>query len=447
MTQAFDSSSELVWGDRYQALQQLGKKAGRQTWLAQDLQTQEQVVIKLLTFNNDFNWEDLKLFEREAETLKSLDHPFIPRYLDYFELEDPQKGFALVQTYIPARSLEQHLKAGRSFSTSEVKQLAIQLLKILTYLHDRQPPVVHRDLKPSNILLTDRRDNSPAQVYLVDFGSVQTLAAREGGTITVVGTYGYMPPEQFGGRAVPASDLYSLGATLICLVTGKHPADLLQADLRIAFGPSTPTSPTLVKWLQWLTEPSLMGRPASAQEALQGLDSRGTRPVKEVRKPVAKPLSSKIVIDKQEKFLEVILPSRRISLAQELTLNKTLLILLSLILVFPGLIFLLIAVVAVPVALLSQLLGKTRIRIDRQKLFVTRELFGWPINRMLEVPKRHAWKLEKLTWSNKMTLWIGTQHCEIRASETELEWLAYELSDRLDLPISRDYFLEDSGSV
>lgn len=75
-----------ILGERYQVQQELGKKAGRRALLCSDQATGELVVIKLLTFNSDFEWDDLKLFEREAETLKSLSHPAIPRYLDYFEV-------------------------------------------------------------------------------------------------------------------------------------------------------------------------------------------------------------------------------------------------------------------------------------------------------------------------------------------------------------------------
>ncbi len=262
-----------ILANRYQCDRRLGKQAGRQTLLARDLKTQQQVVVKLLSFSSDFNWEDLKLFQREVETLKSLSHPAIPQYLDSFEIDTPsRKGFALVQSYIEAKSLQEYLSDGRTFSESEVKQLAAALLDILAYLHQRQPPVIHRDIKPSNILLKNRSGNSVGEVYLVDFGAVQTLATQQGKTVTVVGTYGYMPPEQFGGRAVPASDLYSLGATLIALITKQHPADLPQQDLQIEFEQFTKLSPGFTNWLKWMTHPSLERRPASVQIAKEVLE-------------------------------------------------------------------------------------------------------------------------------------------------------------------------------
>ena len=85
----------------YEIQQQLARKAGRRTLLAKDLNSQELVVIKLLAFSNDFSWEDLKLFEREAQTLQTLEHRSIPRYIDYFELDGKSgKTYALVQNYI-----------------------------------------------------------------------------------------------------------------------------------------------------------------------------------------------------------------------------------------------------------------------------------------------------------------------------------------------------------
>lgn len=256
--------------DRYHIQWLLGRKPGRRTFMAIDIDDQLPIVIKLMLFSPDFTWDDLKLFEREAETLKSLNHPAIPKYLDFFEVETALgKGFALVQSYIEARSLQEWVQAGCTFSEDELKAIAKELLNILEYLHSRQPSVIHRDIKPSNVLLRNRSGNSPGQVYLVDFGSVQTAA--HGGTVTVVGTYGYMPPEQFGGRSLPASDLYGVGATLIFLATGQHPADLPQTNLQVEFKQLTTLSQPFIEWIEWLTDPSLAKRPTSTHDALQQL--------------------------------------------------------------------------------------------------------------------------------------------------------------------------------
>lgn len=307
-----DSNQEILL-EKYQVQQELGKKAGRRSLLARDLQTLELVVVKILSFGNEFEWNDLKLFEREAETLKALSHPAIPRYLNYFELDSPNsRGFALVQSYIPAQSLEAQLKAGRSFSEEEVKELAKAILEILKYLHGRQPPVIHRDIKPSNILLTNRSGNSVGEVYLVDFGSVQTIARRSS-TITVVGSYGYMPPEQFNGRSTPASDLYSLGATLIYLVTGQHPGDLPQIDLRIEFEQVANISSGFRIWLRQMTEPIASKRLTSAEEALQALQQQGNTsqiPRIQSNSSPRKPPGSKILLTKNANSLEILIPPR-----------------------------------------------------------------------------------------------------------------------------------------
>lgn len=108
-----------ILNDRYKLQRRLSKKGARQTLLAQDLTTGDAVVIKLLMFDAAFQWEDHKLFERGAGTLKSLSHPSLPKYLDYFDVTlQKAQGFAQVQSYIPAKSLEEHLKDGRSFSES-----------------------------------------------------------------------------------------------------------------------------------------------------------------------------------------------------------------------------------------------------------------------------------------------------------------------------------------
>ncbi len=450
--------AQLVFGgsDRYEIQQSLGKKSGRQTWLAWDRQTQERVVIKLLSFSHDFEWDDLKLFEREAATLQALDHPAIPRYLDFFEFDQGErKGFALVQTYIEADSLEQHLKSGRSFTQSEVEQLARELLEILRYLHDRQPPVIHRDIKPSNVLLTNRSGNSPGQVHLVDFGSVQTLAAKEGGTITVVGTYGYMPPEQFGGRATSASDLYSLGATLIYLTTGQHPADLPQDDLRIQFEHLVNLSPSFAHWLRWLTEPSLNKRPTSVQQALQGLDDRQIQEAHStvIEKPVDRPIGSNIVVTHTINTLEISLPIQRLILEKFASFTPIVLLtsgmLISLLasaaftsgaVAIPLLgLFLLIVSGGIGIAsLLILLAGRATLTIDPLNVVLTRQIFRFKYGQPFWARRRYIWKLVLVDHGYRLHLWIGTQKCEFAGTLEEMSWLAYELSDWLRLPIERE---------
>ncbi|MBD1913468.1 MULTISPECIES: serine/threonine-protein kinase [unclassified Leptolyngbya] len=272
--------------NRYQLDRSLGKAVGRQTWLAQDisLQPPEPVVVKLLSLGDGMQWEDLKLFERETLVLKQLNHPQIPKYRDSFTIEDRLFWFGLVQDYLPGESLKQLLQQGKHFSENQVRQIATSLLKLLIYLHELSPPVLHRDIKPSNVILGEDK-----RVYLVDFGAVQNRAAAEGATLTVVGTYGYAPIEQFGGRAVPASDLYGLGATLIHLVTGVSPAELPQKDLRIQFGDRTSLNPTFEQWISRLAEPDVDNRFPSAREALAAMQDQPPKPVYRVQSPPLPP--------------------------------------------------------------------------------------------------------------------------------------------------------------
>ncbi len=261
-------AEQLLQG-RYQLKQKLAQNGSRQTWLAADLATPEQtlVIVKFLAFVGDVQWDDLKLFEREAQVLKQLNHSQIPKYWDYFCINEQFLYFGLVQEYIPGLSFKELLNQGKKFTEQQVRQIAVDVLNILIYLHELNPPVLHRDIKPSNLIWSENE-----QIYLVDFGAVQDKAAKEGATFTVVGTYGYTPMEQFGGRAVPASDLYALGATLIHLLTGIMPADLPQRNLQLQFADRVSSSPSLVWWLQQLSEP-VERRFSTARIALLALES------------------------------------------------------------------------------------------------------------------------------------------------------------------------------
>lgn len=279
--------AEQILHKRYQLQELLKNSFNRQTWLAVDLATSHQlVVVKLLSFNNLLHWEEHKLFDREAQVLKQINHPQIPEFVDYFSIEiqnsDRQKYslssidttlcFCLVQKYIPGYSLRELLERGEQFSEQQAKDIAKGVLNILIYLHGLKPQLLHRDIKPSNIICGE-----DGLVYLVDFGTVNCQNQSAENTFTIVGSYGYTPIEQFSGKAVPASDLYALGATLIHLLTGIMPADLPQQNLQIQF-PDIGLSLATTSWLSRLVEPAVEKRFATAKLALESLESGAVLP-------------------------------------------------------------------------------------------------------------------------------------------------------------------------
>jgi serine/threonine protein kinase len=450
-----------IWHSRYRPERRLSKRSGRHTYLAQDLLTSEQVVIKLLLFGPDFDWADLKLFEREAQILQTLSHPAIPQYRDHFEISlEGGRGLALVQTYIDAPSLQEWMEQGRRFAEPEVRELAQKLLRILVYLHELHPPVIHRDLKPSNILL-----GSDQQVYLVDFGSVQAAAPREQGSYTVVGSYGYMPLEQFGGRTVPASDLYSLGATLIHLLTGQHPADLPQEGARIVFEQAVHLSPPFRDWLRWLTEPLVANRPASARQALEALEHLDRRPAlipsDAAAVPTRQPAGSRIQLHKSEQTFQVVIPARQtdvlllLSIVSSITFSAIMLVGLV---PFPGnLVFGLFMLPFWTVGLemagriLYGLFGKVHLQIDTEYIRLVHEVFGlrfrnvppsrrWDIDRLELIPRhtRRDSDGDRVEVSPQLNIWAGNRKYELKdLQEPELEWLAAELSRWLQIPVER----------
>jgi serine/threonine protein kinase len=465
---------DQVLCDRYQITSLLSHQTGRRTLLAQDLQKNCPVVIKLLLFGPDFTWEDLKLFEREATVLQSLDHPAIPQYLDYFEVDTVQgKGFALVQTYIEATSLQGWVQSGRTFSEVDLKAIAQSLLNILDYLHNRQPPVIHRDIKPSNVLLSDRSGNRPGQVYLVDFGSVQTAA--HGGTRTIVGTYGYMPPEQFGGQITSSTDLYALGATLIYLATGQHPDQLPQRELRILFEPRSGLSQDVVDWLKWLTEPNINLRLASANQALAALENSSLRDSTSTIVP--KPAGSKVQVTNTQHLLEIVIPPNFHSfifvfigflalwcfgvvrwivavLSGLLTFwNQAGLFGAVWLICFSSLGFWLLWTQhkTIP-SILFTIFGSVRLRINQSEISLSHEMFGLVKLPILTSPQYRIHKIEITPLIKKgseesdvypeIRIWAGMQAFALgngdrRLSDRELEWLAQNLSAWLKLPITR----------
>lgn len=260
-----------VIGGRYRLVRELGRGGFAVTWEAVDVTTQAPVAVKLLSLRTVDHWKAVELFEREARVLRNLDHPQIPKYLDFIAPGEGGDQFVLVQALAPGRSLAELVKSGWRPTEAEARELADQLLAILEYLHGRSPPVVHRDLKPANIV----RDAN-GRVSLIDFGSVRDRLAGASEHASTAGTFGYMAPEQLTGRATPASDLYGLGATLVNVLSHRAPDELPQRELRIDFRAAVSVSPGFERFLGRLLAPAPEQRYASARAARDALASRAT---------------------------------------------------------------------------------------------------------------------------------------------------------------------------
>nr|WP_236619007.1 serine/threonine-protein kinase [Acaryochloris sp. CCMEE 5410] len=307
--QSHRQAGDLI-AERYRLLSVLGKGGAGITYAAEDIYTQQEFALKELSLKGMGDWKQLELFEREAKVLSQLDHPAIPNYIDYFQTDtEEDRWFYIVQELAPGQSLADLVKEGWRASQAEVRQLALQILDILKYLHELTPPIIHRDIKPQNIIRSE-----DGQIYLVDFGAVQNVYHNTMVGSTVVGTYGYMAPEHFRGKAVPATDLYSLGATLLFLLTHCSPADLPQKRLKIDFRSAVQLKPDFADWLDHLLEPAVEDRLASAQDAIDALKAppRRAQPAS-LTPPKAKalqrkPMGSKVKLQRTRTHLTVDIP-------------------------------------------------------------------------------------------------------------------------------------------
>ncbi len=220
----------MLLNNRYQVIRTLGSGGFGQTFLAEDTQMPSRrccVIKQLKPIHNNPQVYQLvqERFQREAAILEELGSccQQIPSLYAYFQL---QGQFYLVQEWIEGDTLTERVRQQGLFSESDVRELLVNLLPVLAYVHSRH--IIHRDIKPDNIILRDQ-DGKPV---LIDFGAVRecmgTVLNSQGlpTSSIVIGTPGYMPSEQAAGRPVYSSDLYSLGMTAIYLLTGRSPQEL-----------------------------------------------------------------------------------------------------------------------------------------------------------------------------------------------------------------------------
>jgi hypothetical protein len=265
--------------DRYQLQTVLQERDHTTTWVALDRQgqpDQQSVIVKILEMGQLQDWQAYELFEREALALKSLNHPGIPRLIDFFQAGQQA---IVVQQHINGETLRARMDKRWKLTEAQARALARQALEILNAVHSTDPPLVHRDLKPENIML----DNAD-RLYIIDFGAVRQSTTTQH---TVAGSFAYMAPEQLGGNAIPASDLYGLGMTLIELLSGSPLAELPREGLYVKFHEALNVSEGFKRWLDHMIAPYAVQRFASAQVALEGLEQPEYLAVLEHRKTLS----------------------------------------------------------------------------------------------------------------------------------------------------------------
>lgn len=206
---------------KYEVLKQIGKGGMSKVYLAMDKRLNKQWAVKELRRRalDKENEVVVQGLIAEANLMKKLDHPALPRIVDIIEERDT---IYIVMDYIEGETLQTILKQSGPQNQDLVIQWAKQLCSVLDYLHTRTPAIIYRDMKPGNVMIT------PAgNVKLIDFGIAREYKEQQTEDTISLGTKGYAAPEQFGGKGQTdaRTDIYSLGVTLYHLLTGRNPAE------------------------------------------------------------------------------------------------------------------------------------------------------------------------------------------------------------------------------
>jgi serine/threonine protein kinase len=212
-----------VLRNRYKVLSQIGQGGFGAVYKAEDGELgQRLVAVKEMSeqgLSQREIEEGVEAFKREALMLAGLMHEHLPRIYDHFE---EHGRWYLVMDYIEGETLEEHFNRSRDGSLPLVMALkiALQICDVLDYLHTRQPPIIFRDLKPANIILTPKGD-----IFLIDFGIARHFKPGQARDTIAFGSPGYAAPEQYGkAQTTPRADIYSLGAILHQMLSGKDPS-------------------------------------------------------------------------------------------------------------------------------------------------------------------------------------------------------------------------------
>ena len=281
--------SKLLLAERYRALRILGQGGFGRTFLAIDeyKPSQPPCVIKqfLPQAQGTNNVEKAsELFGQEAVRLDELGkHLQIPELMAYFTQDERQY---LVQEFIDGQNLAEELAENGAFNEQQVRELLIDLLSVLQFVHSNN--VIHRDIKPKNII----RRKSDNKLVLVDFGAAKfTSPSSLSVTGTVIGSAEYIAPEQAMGKPKFASDLYSLGVTCIHLLTQIPPFELFDVSendwVWRQYLTDNPVSDDLGQILDKLIESATKRRYQSVEEVLTALSPKSSQQIKSTPIPVS----------------------------------------------------------------------------------------------------------------------------------------------------------------
>ena len=260
--------------DRYTLVELLGSGGMAQVYLAHDEVLDRNVALKILRDQYAEDEEFVERFKREAQSAASLSHPNIVPIYDWGRSEDG--AYYMAMEYVPGGMLKDRIKRDGTLGPGAAIGVALQIADALQAAHERG--VVHRDIKPQNVLVTRTGD-----VKVTDFGIARAASSAATATGIVLGTAGYMSPEQAKGEPVgPRSDLYSLGVVLYEMLTGNLPYEadsaIAQAIKHINEGPCSPrkANPEVPEALDTLTIKLLAKNPgdryASAAELADDLE-------------------------------------------------------------------------------------------------------------------------------------------------------------------------------
>lgn len=210
-----------VIDNKYEILKQIGKGGMSTVYLAMDKRLNKQWAVKEINkaANDKNNEVVVQSLLAEANLMKRLDHPSLPRIVDII---DNGRTIYVIMDYIEGESLDKILNTNGPQPQALVVEWAKQLCNVLSYLHNQKPPIIYRDMKPANIMLKPE-----GNLKLIDFGIAREYKQNNMTDTVSLGTRGYAAPEQFGGmgQTDARTDIYCLGVTLYHLLTGQNPAE------------------------------------------------------------------------------------------------------------------------------------------------------------------------------------------------------------------------------